>query len=139
MRMSKSTIAPQFKSGSGCYVIRGGGRVLYVGQSKHLERRWATHNNKDFIETHFPNATVEIVPCHENNLLAVESELINKYHPVLNGRGNSEDACLELGVDPYWWWKKIPAEKRKRMAKGLDELSVMEMDGTPSRYLLSNE
>lgn len=81
---TKSILASQFPDSAGCYIIRSGGQVLYVGQSKQLRSRWLRHHRRKMIEKHFPNATVEIVPCDESGLLQMEADLIAELRPAMN-------------------------------------------------------
>lgn len=86
---------------SGCYIVRDGDRVLYVGQSVNIRQRWASHTHKRFIERNFPNATIEAV-LYNRELEAKEAELIKKLHPVMNDKSEAQ-VCEELGLNPRWW------------------------------------
>jgi hypothetical protein len=115
-RRFESLIAPQFPAGSGCYIIRHGAHVLYVGQSKELSKRWHTHAHRRFIETNFPDARIEIVPCAVGNLLAMEADLIKRLHPIINEHKEG-GACDLLGINPRWWIEALPLARRKIVSK----------------------
>ena len=72
----------------GCYIVRSGERVVYVGKSKCLHYRWFTRDSKhhryDFIKEYFPDATIECVLCPEDDLSVKEMELIRKLNPIMN-------------------------------------------------------
>jgi excinuclease UvrABC nuclease subunit len=82
-----STLANYFPDRSGCYIIRDGERVLYVGQSMNMRKRWITHHKRLVIERSFPNATVETV-LYDGDLFQKETELIRELKPILNNKGH---------------------------------------------------
>src|SRR5688572_29112983 len=100
---NRHRLRSQFPEGTGCYIIRNGDQVLYVGQSRKMENRWMSHRYKEYIEDHFPNATVEVIYCDVVHLLRNEAVLIKTLNPVLNN-ANGRDFHKILGTNPYWWW-----------------------------------
>ena len=89
------------KNKSGCYIIRNGSVVLYVGQSKNLRKRWYEHHNKNFVEVNFPKATVQIVLCSQSELIETEERLISELKPVMNNKYGDE-LLKATGVDDNW-------------------------------------
>lgn len=75
-------------SSSGCYIVRSGERVVYVGMSTCLVARWFTkdakHHRHDFIKEYFPDATIQYILCPQHNLKEKERELIRKLKPIMN-------------------------------------------------------
>jgi excinuclease UvrABC nuclease subunit len=87
-KMSPFTNSPltlKFPPVSGCYIISYKGRVLYVGQSMNIHKRWTMHHHRVFLETAFPDATVEIILCGDDRIQK-EKELIETLKPLMNGR-----------------------------------------------------
>ena len=125
---TQTAIAKQFVGGSGCYVIRHSGKVVYVGQSKDLSKRWQTHNHREFVEYNLPDATVEIMPCEPGNLLSMEAALIKDLKPLLNGN-DTRKTCRAFGIPTNWWWKKVSPEDRERMRRSINTASIIELDG----------
>lgn len=83
--VTKSSLMQLFPRARGCYIIRDSGRVLYVGQSKNMRKRWIEHHLRNLIEENFPRATVEIV-LWSGDLLQKEAELIRELRPSFNDK-----------------------------------------------------
>jgi excinuclease UvrABC nuclease subunit len=82
----KTGIDAKFPPVAGCYIIRHSGRVLYVGQSGNIWKRWLAHQHKWFIKKYYPDVDVEIIEC--GNRLETEGELIKTLKPIMNGKDN---------------------------------------------------
>lgn len=67
----------------GVYLLKKDAEVVYVGQSRDIERRLTQHrrNKVDF-------DSFEVVETHIGALKRTEQEYILKYRPPLNGRTN---------------------------------------------------
>jgi excinuclease UvrABC nuclease subunit len=89
----------------GCYIIRNGSQVLYVGQSVNVKQRWLSHTHKNFIERNFPGVTIEVVLCEEKELTLKENQLIKNLQPILNDIGEIE-FCKRYGIPADWWATK---------------------------------
>lgn len=77
-----------FPAAPGIYIFRDGETVLYVGMSTNLRKRLENyHETGHYVESYFPNATVEIIEFPENEIAVREREYIKSLNPLLNGRG----------------------------------------------------
>ena len=106
-------LVSKFPAKSGCYIIRDGSRVLYVGQSRNMKKRWTEHHRREFIESNFPNASVEIV-LHDGDLLQKESDLISKLQPIMNNKAGWQN-CEDLGLPMSIPSEPMSAEHKKRL------------------------
>lgn len=92
--MSRQLLATaSLLNGPGCYVVRDGERVLYVGMALNISTRWnihepkrGQHHRKYFFDKYYPGATIECVPCDRNELRNKERSLIKELKPVMNNR-----------------------------------------------------
>jgi hypothetical protein len=107
--ISSSILASQFPAKSGCYIIRDGSTVLYVGQSKNMRKRWIMHHKRIVIEKAYPNATVETVLLDEG-LLTKEAELIRQLNPIMNEK-TLDVVYTENGVDRTTYKVRTIAEE----------------------------
>jgi hypothetical protein len=108
-----SKLVNQFPAKSGCYIIRDGDTVLYVGQSNNMRRRWMEHHRRDVIEKAYPNAIVETI-LWNGDLLQKEAELIMALNPVMNTK-TSRTVAEASGVT----YKPSNRVKELAQAKGL--------------------
>lgn len=66
--------------GSGVYLLKCKGVVVYVGQSVELWRRLYTHLNKKWIAFD----AVEVIACAKYDLSRIEAQLVEQYAPKGN-------------------------------------------------------
>lgn len=76
---------------SGVYFLFQGSALVYIGQSKDVERRISTHNIK--------HDSYRVIPCAIADLSHYEKRLINYFKPILNGNpgGKREGAGRKFG------------------------------------------
>lgn len=67
--------------GSGVYILRVRGDIIYVGRSHHVPSRLAGHSEKQY-------DSVEIIWCSIPESYRLEKELIAKYRPPFNVKDN---------------------------------------------------
>lgn len=80
--MNTVTIAIE-GSGSGVYLLRKKGLVVYVGMSRYILGRIGNHSSKrKFFDS------VEIVWCHQSKAASLERRLIKKHEPIHNKTHN---------------------------------------------------
>jgi hypothetical protein len=76
---------------SGIYFLFQGDTLVYIGQSKNVEKRISTHN--------IDYDSYRVIPCAIPDLLRYEKRLINYFKPELNGNpgGKREGAGRKVG------------------------------------------
>lgn len=76
---------------SGVYFLFQDGKMVYIGQSRNVERRISTHN--------IDHDSYRVIPCAIADLLRYERRLINYFKPPLNGvvGGPREGAGRKIG------------------------------------------
>jgi excinuclease UvrABC nuclease subunit len=117
----------------GCYMLMLGGEVRYVGKSKNVFHRLATHYTnwkraKQGKRTYYGQTAaamiafdaVKIVPCAEKDMDRTELALIEKYKPRWNVAHNPRFVPLP----------KVPLSELPGLAKMI-ERSLMERGAAP--------
>jgi len=76
---------------SGVYFLFQAEKLVYIGQSKNVEHRLATHN--------IDYDSYRVIPCSIPNLLHYEKRLIKYFKPRLNGSpgGKREGSGRKVG------------------------------------------
>lgn len=79
----------------GIYFLLKNKKIVYIGQSRNVERRIASHRDKDF-------DSFRVIACGVDDLLRYEKRLINYFKPELNGHpgGKREGAGRKVGRYP---------------------------------------
>lgn len=100
---------------SGIYFLFQAGELVYIGQSKNVERRLATHN--------IEYDAYRVIPCAIPDLLHYEKRLINYFDPLLNGSpgGKREGAGRKFG--PY-----SGGEKKESVVRRIPESLLPQVD-----------
>ncbi len=66
----------------GVYFLLAGDEIVYIGQSRNIEARVASH--KSVLKYIAPFDTVLYVECERKELNKLESQYMQKYSPTLN-------------------------------------------------------
>lgn len=77
----------ELPSESGVYIVCDGERILYVGQSKNMRRRWTRHHRKQQINNlQSDNIKIAFLLLSEKELASAERMFIAVLKPVFNGK-----------------------------------------------------
>lgn len=70
-------------SSSGLYAVLDGSRIMYVGKSKNLNRRWSSGHHR-YPQAKKIGARLAWISIKEENITEVENALIKSLHPPCN-------------------------------------------------------
>jgi hypothetical protein len=83
---------------SAVYLLKSGGRVVYVGQSRNVRKRIMTHEFRKRADD------VQVLPCPKRDLRQRERELIQLHRPPLNG---TAEGVVKLRADLLAFLKTV--------------------------------
>lgn len=67
------------------FVVSRSGKVIYIGYSNNIKKRWESHQLKPVLKTEFGECRIYWMKYADDDICTKEKKLIDKYNPLLNG------------------------------------------------------